>query len=336
MRANGFVHASVHIGTHTVLRKTKKSRIEGREGLQQVGSTCGVCKHGVDDIFWSSGGSLHCTPQPPSSLSLSTAHCSPPLIDIAVPQHTDRHRCPTLLPTDRHRCPTTPQPTSTSLSHNTLIDIAVPHYYPLIDIAVPQHHNPHRHSWTPNPHWHCCPTTPHRYPHRHRCHTSHRSVSLPHSPHRHRRCTARINLAACHTTTSASLPYSTAPHVSILSVCSARSRTHLPRVFYCRCSWLAVTGVIAKWSVQFRFRSFIHQVLQQGKCLESGKHTSISKQQHWHTSTSNPFALTKLVSCWILSCPLRPLSGRNTVDPVTSNFRSDPLVRNIPPASEEL
>ena len=26
--------------------------------------------------------------------------------------------------------------------------------------------------------------------------------------------------------------------------------------------------------------SFIHQVLQQGKCLESGKHTSISKQQH--------------------------------------------------------
>ena len=107
VRANGFVHASVHIGTHTVLRKTKKSRIEGREGLQQVGSTCGVCKHGVDDIFWSSGGGLHCTPQPPSSLSLSTAHCSPPLIDIAVPQHTDRHRCPTLLPTDRHRCPTT-------------------------------------------------------------------------------------------------------------------------------------------------------------------------------------------------------------------------------------
>ena len=42
----------------------------------------------------------------------------------------------------------------------------------------------------------------------------------------------------------------------------------------------------------FRFRFFIHQVLQ-GKCLESGKHTNISKQQHWHTSTSNPFALTK-------------------------------------------
>ena len=29
-----------------------------------------------------------------------------------------------------------------------------------------------------------------------------------------------------------------------------------------------------------RFRFFIHQVLQQGKCLESGKHTNISKQQH--------------------------------------------------------
>jgi len=31
---------------------------------------------------------------------------------------------------------------------------------------------------------------------------------------------------------------------------------------------------------RFRFRFFIHQVLQQGKCLESGKHTNISKQQH--------------------------------------------------------
>ena len=41
---------------------------------------------------------------------------------------------------------------------------------------------------------------------------------------------------------------------------------------------------------RFRFRFFIHQVLQQGKCLESGKHTNISKQQHWHTSTSNLFA----------------------------------------------
>jgi len=30
----------------------------------------------------------------------------------------------------------------------------------------------------------------------------------------------------------------------------------------------------------FRFRFFIHHVLQQGKCLESGKHTNISKQQH--------------------------------------------------------
>ena len=36
----------------------------------------------------------------------------------------------------------------------------------------------------------------------------------------------------------------------------------------------------------FRSRSFTHQVLQQGKCLESGKHTNISKQQHWHTSIS--------------------------------------------------
>ena len=44
---------------------------------------------------------------------------------------------------------------------------------------------------------------------------------------------------------------------------------------------------------RFRFRFFIHQVLQQGKCVESGKHTNISKQQHWRTSTSNPFALTK-------------------------------------------
>ena len=90
--ANGLVHASVHIGRHTVLRKTKKSRKERREGLQQVGSTCGVCKHGVDDIFWSSGGGLHCTPQSPSSLSsLSTAHCSPQLIDITAPQHHNPH-----------------------------------------------------------------------------------------------------------------------------------------------------------------------------------------------------------------------------------------------------
>ena len=44
---------------------------------------------------------------------------------------------------------------------------------------------------------------------------------------------------------------------------------------------------------KFRFRFFIHQVIQQGKCLESGKHTNISKQQHWHTSISNPFVLTK-------------------------------------------
>ena len=61
------------------------------------------------------------------------------------------------------------------------------------------------------------------------------------------------------------------------------------------------------------FRFFIHQVLQQGTCewvsewvsecvsecvracvcVYKHKHTNISKQQHWHTSTSNPFALTK-------------------------------------------
>ena len=51
--------------------------------------------------------------------------------------------------------------------------------------------------------------------------------------------------------------------------------------------------VLFLWVIsRFRFRFFIHQVLQ-GKCLESGKHTNLSKQQHWHTSTSNPFALTK-------------------------------------------
>ena len=37
---------------------------------------------------------------------------------------------------------------------------------------------------------------------------------------------------------------------------------------------------------RFRFRFFIHQVLQQGKCLESGKYTNISKQQHRHTSVA--------------------------------------------------
>ena len=35
-----------------------------------------------------------------------------------------------------------------------------------------------------------------------------------------------------------------------------------------------------RFRFRFRFRFFIHQVLQQGKCLESGKHTNISKQQH--------------------------------------------------------
>ena len=34
------------------------------------------------------------------------------------------------------------------------------------------------------------------------------------------------------------------------------------------------------FSFRFRFRFFIHQVLQQGKCLESGKHANISSQQH--------------------------------------------------------
>ena len=36
---------------------------------------------------------------------------------------------------------------------------------------------------------------------------------------------------------------------------------------------------------RFRFTVSIHQVLQ-GTCLESGKHANISKQQHWHTSSS--------------------------------------------------
>ena len=39
-------------------------------------------------------------------------------------------------------------------------------------------------------------------------------------------------------------------------------------------------------TLRFRFRLFIHPVLRQGKCLESGKHTNISERQHWHTSTS--------------------------------------------------
>ena len=38
--------------------------------------------------------------------------------------------------------------------------------------------------------------------------------------------------------------------------------------------------VTPRTQLRFRFRVFIHQVLQQGKCLESGKHTNISKQQH--------------------------------------------------------
>jgi len=36
----------------------------------------------------------------------------------------------------------------------------------------------------------------------------------------------------------------------------------------------------------FGFRFSIHQVLQEEKRLESGKHKNISKLQHWHTSRS--------------------------------------------------
>ena len=72
------------------------------------------------------------------------------------------------------------------------------------------------------------------------------------------------------------------------------------------------------FQIRFRFRFSIHQVLQQGKCLESSKHTNTSKQQHWHTSTSNPFALTKqhpfaMNVCtsfrifWLILCPYTSL-----------------------------
>ena len=55
--------------------------------------------------------------------------------------------------------------------------------------------------------------------------------------------------------------------------------------------WWPVMAIMASvqpelGQVVFRFRFIIHQVLQQGKCLKSGKHTNISKQQHWHTSAS--------------------------------------------------
>ena len=43
---------------------------------------------------------------------------------------------------------------------------------------------------------------------------------------------------------------------------------------------------VSKDGQRFRFRFFIHQILQQGKWLENGKHTNISKQQHWYTSTN--------------------------------------------------
>ena len=54
----------------------------------------------------------------------------------------------------------------------------------------------------------------------------------------------------------------------------------------CRNLSLLLLGIqkfitVAAWNAAvFRFRFFIHQVLQQGKCLESSKHTNISKQQH--------------------------------------------------------
>ena len=38
--------------------------------------------------------------------------------------------------------------------------------------------------------------------------------------------------------------------------------------------------------IQIQIQLFYSPSLQQRKCLESGKHTNISKQQHWHTSTS--------------------------------------------------
>jgi len=52
---------------------------------------------------------------------------------------------------------------------------------------------------------------------------------------------------------------------------------------------------ISKADISFRFRFFIHQVLQQGKCLESGKQTNISKQQHRHTSIRN--TIRRCISC---------------------------------------
>ena len=49
--------------------------------------------------------------------------------------------------------------------------------------------------------------------------------------------------------------------------------------------WFTVTIHNLTCFFRFRFRFFIHQVLQQGKCLESGKYTNISKQ-HRHTSVA--------------------------------------------------
>ena len=43
---------------------------------------------------------------------------------------------------------------------------------------------------------------------------------------------------------------------------------------------LMMSSLLMFCDVLFRFTFFIHQDLQEGKCLESGKHTNISKQQH--------------------------------------------------------
>ena len=82
------------------------------------------------------------------------------------------------------------------------------------------------------------------------------------------------------------------------AVCVFCEAQRVSAVRFCRgCSGGSqyTSSALTELKFRFRFRCwfFIHQVLQQWKCLESGKHTNISKQQHWPTSTSNPFALTK-------------------------------------------
>ena len=43
---------------------------------------------------------------------------------------------------------------------------------------------------------------------------------------------------------------------------------------------LSFFSFFSSFFLQILYSLFIHQVLQQAKCLESGKHTNISKQQH--------------------------------------------------------